>query len=70
MFFFSCDICSSFVYSFIPLESLRQFWMQDNHFFSLLEASRWLHIVSACLYKAMEAAEAIQREETVVLQGN
>jgi hypothetical protein len=50
-------------------ESLRQFWIQDNHFFSLLEASRWLHIVSLCLHKAIEAAEAILRDETVVLQG-
>jgi hypothetical protein len=50
-------------------ESLRQFWIQDNHFFSLLEGSRWLHIVSVCLRKAIEAAEVIQRDETVVLQG-
>jgi len=50
-------------------ESLRQFWMQDNHFFSLLEGSQWLHIVSLCLCKATEAAGAIQRDETVVLQG-
>lgn len=51
------------------IESLRQFWTQDNHFFSLLEGSRWLHIISVCLRKATEAAEAIQRDETVVLQG-
>ncbi|XP_069689559.1 myotubularin-related protein 10-B isoform X2 [Periplaneta americana] len=49
-------------------ESLRQFWVQDGHFFSSLENSRWLHIVSACLCKAIEAAQAIQRDETVVLQ--
>jgi len=43
--------------------------MQDGRFFSLLEGSRWLHIVSLCLCKAIEAADAIQRDITVVLQG-
>lgn len=49
-------------------ESLQQFWIQDNRFFSLLEDSHWLHIVSACLCKAIEAAGAIQEDLTVVLQ--
>jgi len=49
-------------------ESLHQFWVQDSRFFSLLESSRWLHIVSLCLCKAIEAADAMQEGITVVLQ--
>ncbi|KAG8224111.1 hypothetical protein J437_LFUL001805 [Ladona fulva] len=50
-------------------ETIEQFWIQDNHFFSLLDASKWLHTVSGCLQKSVEAAVAIEEGLTVVLQG-
>lgn len=50
-------------------ESERQFWVQDNHFLSLVENSKWLQYVSSCLSKALDAAKALYREVTVVLQG-
>lgn len=49
-------------------ESERQFWVQDNHFLSLVESSKWLQYVSSCLSKALDAAKALYREVTVVLQ--
>ncbi|XP_003246575.1 myotubularin-related protein 10-B [Acyrthosiphon pisum] len=49
-------------------ESARQFWVQDNHFYSLLEASKWLQYVSSCLNSALIAANKLNRNESVVLQ--
>lgn len=50
------------------LDNVRQFWIQDNHFLSQVESSRWLHTVSACLGKATKAAAFLQDNVTVVLQ--
>lgn len=46
----------------------KHFWIQDNNFLSLVESSRWLHAVSACLSKALEASRILYRDVTVVLQ--
>lgn len=49
-------------------ETVGQFWVQDNHFLSQLEASKWLSTVSGCLQMAVEAARALEKGITVVLQ--
>lgn len=49
-------------------DNVRQFWVQDNHFLSQVENSRWLHTVSACIGKANKAAEFLKDNVTVVLQ--
>lgn len=49
-------------------EDIKQFWVQDQHFLSLLESSKWLHYVSACLSKSVQAANILMRDTTVVLQ--
>ncbi|XP_039291181.1 myotubularin-related protein 10-B [Nilaparvata lugens] len=49
-------------------ESEKQFWVQDNNFLSLMENTRWLHTVSACLSKAVETSRLLHRDITVVLQ--
>ncbi|XP_050421975.1 myotubularin-related protein 10-B isoform X2 [Adelges cooleyi] len=49
-------------------ESARQFWVQDNHFYSFLEASKWLQYVSSCLGSAMDIANILNRKTSVVLQ--
>lgn len=49
-------------------DSVRQFWYQDNHYYSLLENCKWLLYVSNCLQKAVEAANLLHREITVVIQ--
>lgn len=51
------------------LESARQFWVQDNHFYSLLETSKWLQYVSDCLSSALETANKLNSKISVVLQG-
>lgn len=50
-------------------ESARQFWIQDNNFYSLLENSKWLQYVSNCLTSALETANKLNINESVVLQG-
>lgn len=50
-------------------ESTRQFWIQDNNFYSLLENSKWLQYVSSCLTSALETANKLNDNESVVLQG-
>lgn len=50
-------------------ENTRVFNSQDYKFFALLDSTKWLHHVSHCLTKALEAAiELSERECTVVLQ--
>ncbi|VVC32555.1 Hypothetical protein CINCED_3A001526 [Cinara cedri] len=49
-------------------ESTRQFWVQDNHFYSLLEKSKWLQYVSSCLGSAFETAYKLNGNTSVVLQ--
>lgn len=50
-------------------DSTRQFKQQDFKFYGLLDNSRWLASVSACLGKAVEAAEQLSvHNSTVVLQ--
>lgn len=51
------------------IESARQFWVQDNHFYSLLETSKWLQYVSDCLSSALETADKLNCNISVVLQG-
>ncbi|XP_078044125.1 myotubularin-related protein 10-B isoform X2 [Augochlora pura] len=49
-------------------ENIRQFWHQDNNFYSLLENTKWLKHVSYCLQKAVEACEHLHLESSVILQ--
>ncbi|RZF37483.1 hypothetical protein LSTR_LSTR005358 [Laodelphax striatellus] len=49
-------------------ESEKQFWVQDSNFLSLVENTRWLHTVSACLAKAVETSRLLFKDITVVLQ--
>ncbi|XP_073978652.1 myotubularin-related protein 10-B isoform X2 [Rhodnius prolixus] len=49
-------------------EDIKQFWIQDQHFLSILENTKWLQFVSACLNKALAAAKTLYRDVTVVLQ--
>ncbi|XP_075226762.1 myotubularin-related protein 10-A isoform X2 [Lycorma delicatula] len=51
-------------------ESEKQFWTQDNNFLSSVENSGWLHAVSACLTKALEASHSLHKDVTVVLQAD
>ncbi|XP_063991002.1 myotubularin-related protein 10-B [Diachasmimorpha longicaudata] len=49
-------------------ENIRQFWMQDNNFYSLLENSKWLKFISHCLQKAVEASDHLSSGTSVILQ--
>ncbi|KAK0083441.1 hypothetical protein PV325_008780 [Microctonus aethiopoides] len=49
-------------------ENIRQFWIQDNNFYSSLESSKWLKVVSHCLQKAVEASEHLNSGISVILQ--
>ncbi|XP_015112099.1 myotubularin-related protein 10-B [Diachasma alloeum] len=49
-------------------ENIRQFWMQDNNFYSLLENSKWLKYISHCLQKAVEASDHLSSGTSVILQ--
>ncbi|KAF3427363.1 hypothetical protein E2986_04716 [Frieseomelitta varia] len=51
-------------------ENIRQFWLQDNNFYSLVENTKWLKYVSYCLQKAVEACEHLHLGLSVILQGN
>lgn len=51
------------------LENIRQFWLQDNNFYSLLEGTKWLRAVSYCLEKAVEASDHLSADTSVILQG-
>ncbi|XP_076683538.1 myotubularin-related protein 10-B isoform X3 [Andrena cerasifolii] len=50
-------------------ENIRQFWLQDNNFYSLVEGTKWLKYVSYCLQKAVEACEHLHLGFSVILQG-
>lgn len=50
-------------------DSQRQFKLQDSHFYSLLDNTKWLQYVSACMRISVEAAREVQEGTTVVLQG-
>ncbi|XP_076181009.1 myotubularin-related protein 10-B isoform X2 [Ptiloglossa arizonensis] len=50
-------------------ENIRQFWLQDNSFYSLVENTKWLKCVSYCLQKAVEACEHLHLGVSVILQG-
>lgn len=55
------DIC-------IP-DNTRVFKSQDYKFYGLMDGTKWLHHVSTCLTKALEAAVELNENEcTVVLQ--
>ncbi|XP_033226069.1 myotubularin-related protein 10-B [Belonocnema kinseyi] len=49
-------------------ENIRQFWIQDNVFYSLLENTKWLKYVSHCLQKAVETCDHLNEGESVILQ--
>ncbi|XP_020291268.1 myotubularin-related protein 10-B isoform X2 [Pseudomyrmex gracilis] len=49
-------------------ENIRQFWIQDNNFYSLLENTKWLKYVSYCLQKALEVCEHLNLGSSVILQ--
>ncbi|XP_050542785.1 myotubularin-related protein 10-B [Daktulosphaira vitifoliae] len=49
-------------------ESNRQFWVQDNHFYSHLESCKWLQYVSNCLTLAWEIASTLNSKTSVVVQ--
>ncbi|XP_046474345.1 myotubularin-related protein 10-B isoform X1 [Neodiprion pinetum] len=49
-------------------ENIRQFWMQDNNFYSLLEGTKWLRSVSYCLEKSVEASDCLSAGTSVILQ--
>ncbi|XP_025263877.1 myotubularin-related protein 10-B isoform X2 [Camponotus floridanus] len=50
-------------------ENIRQFWIQDNNFYSLLENTKWLKYISYCLEKAVEVCEHLNLGISVILQG-
>lgn len=50
-------------------ENIRQFWIQDNNFYSLLENTKWLRYVSYCLEKAVQVCEHLNEGLSVILQG-
>lgn len=49
-------------------ENIRQFWLQDNNFYSLVDNSKWLKYISYCLQKAVEACEHLHLGFSVILQ--
>ncbi|KAH0539767.1 myotubularin-related protein 10-B [Cotesia glomerata] len=51
-------------------DNIRQFWLQDNNFYSLLESTKWLKFVSYCLQKAVEASDHLNSGTSVILQEN
>ncbi|XP_029034885.2 myotubularin-related protein 10-B isoform X2 [Osmia bicornis bicornis] len=50
-------------------ENIRQFWLQDNNFYSLVENTKWFKYVSYCLQKTVEACEHLHLGFSVILQG-
>ena len=57
------------VYIFIS-ENIRQFWIQDNNFYSLLENTKWLKYISYCLQKTVEVCDRLNLGISVILQGS
>lgn len=66
--FHACIIYESF-FNFFSTESVRQFLIQENNFYSLLESTKWLKYVSYCLQKSVEATEQLNSGIPVILQG-
>ncbi|XP_011696648.1 PREDICTED: myotubularin-related protein 12 isoform X3 [Wasmannia auropunctata] len=63
-------IAASFT-KFISLctpENIRQFWIQDNNFYSLLENTKWLKYISYCLQKTVEVCDHLNLGISVILQ--
>ncbi|XP_018367524.1 PREDICTED: myotubularin-related protein 10-B isoform X2 [Trachymyrmex cornetzi] len=63
-------IAASFT-KFISLctpENIRQFWIQDNNFYSLLENTKWLKYISYCLQKTVEVCDRLNLGISVILQ--
>lgn len=58
------------IYLLFISENIRQFWLQDNNFYSLVENTKWLKYISYCLQKAVEACEHLHLGSSVILQGN
>lgn len=50
-------------------ENIRQFWVQDNNFYSLLESTKWLKYISYCLQKTVEVCDQLNSGNSVILQG-
>ncbi|KAF6208276.1 hypothetical protein GE061_016730 [Apolygus lucorum] len=49
-------------------EDLKQFWVQDQHFWGHIENSKWLLYVSNVLQKSLIAAQRLYDDKTVVVQ--
>ncbi|XP_018352124.1 PREDICTED: myotubularin-related protein 10-B isoform X2 [Trachymyrmex septentrionalis] len=49
-------------------ENIRQFWIQDNNFYSLLENTKWLKYISYCLQKTVEVCDRLNLGISVILQ--
>ncbi|XP_014219642.1 myotubularin-related protein 10 [Copidosoma floridanum] len=49
-------------------DSVRQFVIQENNFYSSLESTKWLKYVSYCLEKSVEASEHLNNGIPVILQ--
>ncbi|KAJ8672661.1 hypothetical protein QAD02_003920, partial [Eretmocerus hayati] len=49
-------------------DSLRQFLVQENNFYSQLESTKWLKYASYCLQKSAEACEQLEKGVPVILQ--
>ncbi|XP_017791187.1 PREDICTED: myotubularin-related protein 10-B [Habropoda laboriosa] len=49
-------------------ENIRQFWLQDNNFYSSVENTKWLKYVSYCLSKTVETCNHLHSGFSVILQ--
>ncbi|EFN85801.1 myotubularin-related protein 10-B isoform X1 [Harpegnathos saltator] len=54
--------------SLCSAENIRQFWVQDNNFYSLLENTKWLKYISYCLQKAADVCDRLNLGYSVILQ--
>lgn len=48
-------------------DSISQFWEQDNHYYNLLDGSKWLQTVAACLDVAKSLATHINRTKNIII---
>jgi len=63
------EVCVHSQMSICISENIRQFWIQDNNFYSLLESTKWLKYISYCLQKTVEVCERLNSGISVILQG-